>query len=188
MSAFETYPEHLFFDAVANKAIDLAERSALKNGKDIPVGAIALFGAAIVGIGYASDGGEPGLDHMHAELVALEAAGNRLINPFPADTVVSSMEPCESCQEVIALDENITTVVFVTPRTELAGRGLVNHRRSIEERAAQFELPYNVVRLDNPDVNQRALEPFNYTTRDLITGKTKVDSDGFRAHIAQRIR
>lgn len=188
MSAFETYPEHPLFDAVANKAIDLAEQSAVKNGKDIPVGAIALFGAAIVGRGYASDGDEAGLDHMHAELVALKDAGNSLKNSFPAKTIVSSVEPCELCQEAIALDENITTVVFVTPRTELADRGLVNHRQSIEERAARFELPYNVVRLDNPNVKQRALEPFNYTTRDLTTGETKVDSDGFRAHIAQRIR
>jgi pyrimidine deaminase RibD-like protein len=183
MSPYEKFPEHPFLDNAAELAIKLAERSALINGKDIPVGAIALFGAAIVGTGYASDG-ESGLGHLHAEVVALEHAYH---DPNTSPTiVVSTLEPCDKCQDTIAEIETVSTVAYVTPRTALSDRQLVMNRPSIEERAARFELPYKVIRLDNPLLTQRALEPLDYTTRDLSTGITKVDSEGFRAHIAQR--
>ncbi len=182
MSPFESYPEHLFLDNAAKVAIELSERSALSNGQDIPVGAVALFGAALLGSGYASDGAS-GLDHMHAEIAALTEAQD---NQFPTTTIVSTMEPCEQCQESLAEVETLETVAFVLPRTALSDRRLVNARRSIEERAARFELPYRVIRLDNSALIQRALEPLVYTTRDLESGKTKVDSEGFRAHVAQR--
>ncbi len=182
MSAFEISPEHRLFDNAAKVAIELAERSALNNGKDIPVGAVALHGAALVGSGYASDGAS-GLDHMHAEVAALEQTSD---SQFPPTIIVSTMEPCEACQDAIAEVETVTTVAYVTPRSELSDRGLVMARRSISERAARFEFPYNVVQLDNPILRQRALKPLDYTVRDLATGITKVDSEGFRAHIAQR--
>ncbi|MDB5166971.1 MAG: Cytidine and deoxycytidylate deaminase zinc-binding region [Candidatus Saccharibacteria bacterium] len=175
MSAVESYDRKLLLENAAERAIDLAEYSAINNGKDIPVGAIALFGAAIAGSGYAMDG-ESGIQHMHAEIVSLEQAMHT------PDTVVTTMEPCEQCQDRMAEIESIKTVAYVTPRTELSDRLLVNPRPSINERIARYELPYRVIRLSNPALLQRALEPLEFTSRDLLTGTTDVDSEGFRIY------
>ena len=183
MSPFETLREHPLFEGAAKVAIEQAELSAVENGLDIPVGAVALFGASIIGQGYASDG-VSGIKHMHAEMVALEQAlGDR---NAPPTTMVSTMEPCEDCQDALAKVKSIKQVVFVTPRSALSRLHLVKDRMSIEERVARQRHPYRVIQLGNQELAQRALEPLKNTTRDLETGITKVNSAGFRAHIDRR--
>lgn len=179
MSSVESFDRNMLFENTAQRAINLAEYSALNNGKDIPIGAVALLGAAIAGEGYAMDG-TSGIKHMHAEVVSLKKA------QYSPDTVVTTMEPCEQCQDYMAEIESIKTVVYVTPRTELSDRLLVNPRPSIDERIARYELPYRVVRLSSPTLIQRALEPLDFTTRDLLSGVTDVDSEGFRMYRESR--
>ncbi|TAL14672.1 hypothetical protein EPN95_02085 [Patescibacteria group bacterium] len=169
-------------DNTAKRAIRLAERSALDNPVDLPIAAIALRGAMIAGEGTALDQ-KLQQPHMHAEVAALGRARHNHIDPT---ILVSTAEPCVKCQIAIAAVESIETVAFVVPRWMLEAKKLVNPGKPIDPDS----LPYNVIQLDDPEQIKKALEPYDFTQRTPATNGveavTKVDSDAFRAHLAER--
>lgn len=170
MSDFERqFPsaDVLRIERAAERAIDLSYESALHNGLDIPVGAVALRGDAIIGSGYAIDkqaaeDDQDSDEEQHAEIVAIENA-KQDYRMMP-DLIVSTVESCEAvCQNKMLTLPRLKTVAFIIPRTDLSSRGLVNARRSMMERHARGELPFNVVMLDNPRLYERAIAPINRT-------------------------
>ena len=170
-------------ERVAERAIKLSYQSALENGKDLPVGAVALRGSMIIGSGFAMDQYK-GQHNQHAEVVAIAQAEQDFY--MVPDTIVSTLEACTACQTHMATLRPLTTFAFVIPRATVAERGLVTPRPPMP-----ITLPFDIIHLDNPSLQQKALAPLRRTTRDTATGIVTIDQDGVladkQALYAQRI-
>ncbi|CAN5399032.1 hypothetical protein BH10PAT4_BH10PAT4_4770 [soil metagenome] len=150
----ETYQIEMMADA----AINLSYESALKNGHDIPIGAVAVREAVIVGSGYASDK-QNNEAHLHAEVVAIRDASDNA-----PEVILSTVEACILCQAAMMELPELKSFAYIVPRIELSRRGLVNPRPSMEERASRGEFNFEVVRLDDPTRYERAIAPLDHTT------------------------
>jgi len=77
------------------KAFELAQRSEAEN--EVPVGAVVVLGDELIAEGW----NRPIQNHdptAHAEIMALQAAGNKLKNYRLIDTVLYvTLEPCPMC-------------------------------------------------------------------------------------------
>jgi tRNA(Arg) A34 adenosine deaminase TadA len=165
------------------RAVGLSYKSAFENGQDVPIGAIAMRGDAIVGNGYAVDN-QHSARHLHAEVVAIKHANVLGIAP---DVIVSTVEACERCQVHLAQLQKLTTFAFVLSRQDLVDHGLVTPRPSMIERATRGELGYNVVQLDNPYLRDIALAPIMRTSRDIPTGAVHIDREGIQQDRARLV-
>ncbi|MDB5175254.1 MAG: hypothetical protein JWM81_112 [Candidatus Saccharibacteria bacterium] len=161
--------------AALHHATALALESAFTHGIDMPVGAVALRGAEIVGRGFASDRrlGQP---ILHAEVMSLfdtkfDVAG------AVSGTVVTTLEPCTQCQDYLATQPGLTRVAFGLSRADAASRGLVNHHdETIFERATRVSLPYEVVQVDDAHLRAVGLTILDNIWRDTGTGAIRVDT------------
>jgi tRNA(Arg) A34 adenosine deaminase TadA len=160
-------------EIAGERAVGLSYKSAFENGQDVPIGAVAMRGDAIVGNGFAVDN-QNGARHLHAEVIAIKHANVLGIAP---DVIVSTVEACERCQVHLAQLQKLTTFAFILSRQDLVDHGLVTPRPSMTERAARGELGYNVVQLDNPQLREMALAPIMRTSRDISTGTVQIDRD-----------
>jgi pyrimidine deaminase RibD-like protein len=176
MSFGETLqPDHNWIGKLATVAVREEYKSAKENGHDIPVGAVAEYGAAIVGQGYAMDKKNNGdHDHLHAEIVAIEQA-QREYGVSPT-TIVSTVEACVSCQERLKELEGLKLFGFILPRNVLSGRGLVNPRTSMIETAQNGEFDFEVVQIKNPRLFAQALAPIYRTTVQRLDDGTPIVS------------
>ena len=84
-------PDERFMRAALDEAVKAGERG------EVPVGAVVVLGAAIVGAGFNQPigGHDP---TAHAEIMALRAAADRLANyRLPGATLYVTIEPCQMC-------------------------------------------------------------------------------------------
>ncbi len=162
------------------RAMQLAIGSALSHGTDIPVGAVALRSDMILGEGIASDQ-RTGDAHLHAEVDAIR---NTRTTAFTADTLVTTMEPCSACQDFISTQETIEMVAYILPRDELVTRNLVNKRETIHQRHARKRLPFDIVRLDQPQLYRKGLALLDNTKRDIPTGVVTINKPGLLEALA----
>ena len=180
-----TYPDSMTrrLEIAGERAVGLSYKSAFENGQDVPIGAIAMRGDAIVGNGYAVDN-QHSARHLHAEVVAIKHANVLRIAP---DILVSTVEACERCQVHLDMLQKLTTFAFILSRQDLVDHGLVTPRPSMTERAARGELGYNVVQLDNPQLREMALAPIMRTSRDISTGTVHIDLEELRKDRARLV-
>ena len=180
-----TYPDSMTrrLEIAGERAIGLSYKSAFENGQDVPIGAIAMRGDAIVGNGYAVDN-QHSARHLHAEVVAIKHANVLRIAP---DILVSTVEACERCQVHLGMLQKLTTFAFILSRQDLVDHGLVTPRPSMTERAARGELGYNVIQLDNPQLREMALAPIMRTSRDIATGAVHIDREGLQQDRARLV-
>lgn len=130
-------------------ATGIAIESAFKYGLDLPVGAVTASGDWINGRYFASDR-RAGYKQMHAEYMAVQDASLDIMAPRP-DTIVVTIEPCDSCQDYLSTVGSIQRVGFGLTRQEVAEMGIVKpHEETIFERAQRIGLPYEVVQIDDP--------------------------------------
>jgi len=144
--------------------MELGFESALKTGKDLPVGAVALVSDMTLGEGVASDQ-STGHSHLHAEVNAVQKAV-QLQADYPylePTTIVTNVEPCTDCQDFLATIPSIKSVMYLIPRWELARMNLVLDREPIEQ---SDERPYDVFRLDQPDLYRHGLALFETAHRE----------------------
>src|SRR5438445_59339 len=90
-SAFVSASDQLAERAAMERALDLARRGWGRVAPNPLVGAVVLQGGKVVGEGYHAEYGGP-----HAEVVALEAAGDRA----RGGTLVVTLEPCGHAGEL----------------------------------------------------------------------------------------
>lgn len=129
-------PEDIGF---MQRALALA-RQAAEAEEEVPVGAVLVAEAAVIGEGFNRTIGlaDP---TAHAEILALRAAGARLGNyRLPGTTLYVTLEPCVMCAGAI-VHARIARVVFAAfdPKTGAAGSRfdtlispLHNHRVTVE--------------------------------------------------------
>lgn len=121
------------------RALELAAAAA--NAGEVPVGAVVVAGACIVGEGWNSPvaTNDP---TAHAEVIALRNASSALANyRLPGTTLYCSLEPCVMCAGALVL-ARIGRLVFaardlrfggVRSKFALADSPLLNHRMIVQE-------------------------------------------------------
>ena len=153
------------------RALGQAVESVWLHGADMPVGAIALHEERIVGVGYASDRrlNDP---LLHAEAVAIFDASSE-----PIDTVITTLEPCVQCQDFIADQPGIKQVAYGLPRLEASNRGLIRHHdETAGERAERMQLPFEIVRLDDPSLRAIGRSILDSVSRNPDTNELEINS------------
>ncbi len=171
------------------KLLDAATRAAIYGaftfGVDVPVGAATSCNREILSVGYAKD---QLLDSplAHAEQVALGAAHNLGAQP---DTIAVTLEPCCSCRKIIR-DSEIDTVVFVLPTSVAARKGVIRNKsdQCISLLANHKDLPFNIIRFNDPDLRKIGITLLNFTHRHLPTGETWVDRLGLYRNLPNNYR
>lgn len=120
-------------------ALDLASRA--QTAGEVPVGAVAVYGGAVVGEGWNRpiSSGDP---TAHAEIEALRQAAVQLKNyRLPGTTLYVTLEPCVMCAGAIVL-ARVGRLVFaardirfgaVRSKFVLADSDLLNHQVQVEE-------------------------------------------------------
>ena len=108
-------------DRFMQRALELA-RHAAEEHAEVPVGAVLVANAEIVGEGWnhSISGNDPS---AHAEVMALRDAGRKLGNyRFPGATLYVTLEPCVMCSGAL-VHARIARVVFGAddPKTGAAG-------------------------------------------------------------------
>lgn len=174
----DTSPEAMLLArdrALLWRATNLAIESAFRFGEDLPVGAVAAGDNWIVGRYFASDQ-RNALRPMHAEYMAVtDAYFNRNFAP-PVDTVVVTIEPCDNCQDYLALQPGIKRVGFGVSRQQVAELGLVKpHDETIFQRALRIGLPYEIIQIDDEQLLTANHTVLGHISRDVNTGKVQVD-------------
>lgn len=163
--------------ALLHRTTNLAIESAFTYGIDLPVGAVAALRDEIVGRHFAGDR-RLGYDQMHAEYMA---SMDTIVGMGSAcmDTIVVNVEPCNNCQDYLATLPSLTRVGFGLSRQQVADLGLVRpHRETIFERAARKHLPFEVVHIDDPELQDTNKIILAHTKRDPATGFVRVDREG----------
>jgi tRNA(adenine34) deaminase len=91
------------------RALELAQRAALDN--EVPVGAVLVLDEEVIGEGWNRPIGEHD-PTAHAEIVALRAGAQRLLNyRLGGTTLYATLEPCAMCMGAV-LNARISRVVF----------------------------------------------------------------------------
>ncbi|MDZ7638299.1 MAG: tRNA adenosine(34) deaminase TadA [Bryobacterales bacterium] len=121
------------------QALALARRA--EAGGEVPVGAVLVCGAEVVGAGY----NQPialNDPSAHAEMMAVREAANRIGNyRLAGSTLYVTMEPCVMCAGLI-VNARVERLVFgardlrfggVRSKFRLADSALLNHRVKIAE-------------------------------------------------------
>lgn len=103
------------------RALELARHAADEHA-EVPVGAVLVLDADVVGEGWnhSIGGNDPS---AHAEILALRDAGLRLGNyRFPGSTLYATLEPCVMCAGAI-VHARVARVVYAAadPKTGAAG-------------------------------------------------------------------
>lgn len=167
----------------ARKLIFLATNMALKSafgvGLDMPVGAVASFENVVTGKGMASDN-LTGQRTDHAERIAIINSREYTEAPdgVQPNTIGVTMEPCPMCQDFIAENRNIKTVVFAMTRRDAEQRGLVRrHPEDIFGRAERVGLPFNIMHLTDPRLTIANEYLLDFTRRNHKTGSIKYLND-----------
>lgn len=160
--------------AALHRAINLAIESAFTNGLDLPVGAVSLQGGEIIGRGFAKDK-RHNLPQLHAERMAILDTEFDVMGGKP-DTIVSSLEPCNSCQDFLAQESSIRRVVFGVRRAEIVAKGLARPAEAdIFQRADRLGFSYEVTQVDDEQLCLAGLTIFGYIKRDIDTDTVEVD-------------
>lgn len=166
------------------RAINLAIESAFTYGIDFPIGAVALQGDRISGRGHANDI-RFGQKHLHAETMALldsRFSFGTVARTALADTLIVSLEPCDSCQKELSHVPGLTRVAFGLSRNDLADRGLINpHDSDIFTRSKERNYPYEITQIKDPALRTAGLTIFDHVTRDPQTGTVDVDMPALSA-------
>jgi hypothetical protein len=116
----------------------------------------------------------------HAERIAIEDSRENIaiFDGAQPDTIGVTMEPCPMCQDFIAEDANIKTVVFSMARRDAEQRGLVrSHTEDIFGRAERVGLPFNILHLSDPRLTLANEYLLDYTQRNHETGSIKYLND-----------
>ena len=165
--------------AALQRAIGLAIEGAFSYGIDLPVGAVALEGGAIIGRGFANDG-RFGLSHLHAEQAAIYDTDFDTMGGKP-ETLVVTLEPCGDCQQMLSKIPTLEKVVFGISRAEIAGIGLVNPKdEDIFESVKRRGYNYDVEMVEDDELHSAGRTLLNNVTRNIKTGKVEIDRDGLR--------
>jgi diaminohydroxyphosphoribosylaminopyrimidine deaminase/5-amino-6-(5-phosphoribosylamino)uracil reductase len=131
-----------FDQAMMRRCIDLAQRAAGYTAPNPLVGAVVVQGQEVVGEGFHPQAGQ-----SHAEVFALQAAGDRA----RGSTVYVNLEPCNHygrtppCSEaLVAAQVRRVVVGMVDPNPKVAGGGIARLRQAgidvtvgVEEAACQ---------------------------------------------------
>jgi pyrimidine deaminase RibD-like protein len=167
------------------RATTLAIESAFRFGKDFPVGAVAAKGNEIIGRHFASDK-RHGFRELHAERMAvLDAIADSILGEEP-DTVIVTLEPCNMCQDFLATIPGVKRVGFGTWRSEVAERELVKPRdENIMSRALRVGLPFEVVHIDDKQLQTAGAVILDNMHRDPQTEEVVVDQESLSRHLRQ---
>lgn len=163
--------------ALIHRATNIAIESAFRFGKDLPVGAVAASGNLIIGRYYASDK-RNNFAWMHAEQMAVTDA---LMSSrgYQTDTIAVTIEPCDNCQDFLATVPGLRRVVFGLSRQQVADLGRVKpHAENIQQRALRLGLPYQVVQVDDPALQEVNEVILLHAQRDTHTGEVAIDRAG----------
>lgn len=162
--------------AALHRATTLAIESAFRFGIDLPVGAVALRANEIIGRGYAGDG-RLGAPPLHAETMAIHDATLEELTGENPDTLVVTLEPCDNCQDLLALQPELKRVAFGLAREEVASRGLVKpHDEDIFQRAKRVGLPYELVKIEDVQLQRVGLIILDSVQRDPASGIVSVNT------------
>lgn len=162
------------------RATNLAIESAFSYGIDLPVGAVVASGNLIVGRWFARDRYN-GFAQAHAEFMAIQdwQMTRRTSGAPEPDTLVVSIEPCDRCQDFIATIPSIKRVGFGLPRTAVSDRGIVRpHEETVFVRALRKGLPYEVMQIDDDQLQHTGLVLLDHVQRDPSTQEVAVDQSG----------
>lgn len=155
--------------AALHRAIILSIESASTYGLDLPVGAVALHRGEVIGRGFANDR-RFRQDPFHAEIMAILDTRFDVMRG-QTDTLVTSLEPCNRCQDFVADERSIKRVAFGLSRAEVAAMGLVRPaQENIFERKERLGLPYEVVQIDDKVLHSVGLTILKHVERDPDSG------------------
>jgi pyrimidine deaminase RibD-like protein len=172
--ALHVSPETARDAALVFRATNLAIESAFTYAQDFPCGAVVAAGNWIVGQSFASDR-RHGFAPAHAEFMAVGSAKTGMVVIEP-DTIAVTLEPCGDCQDFIATQPSIKRVVFGLGRTAASSRGLVKPKNeTIFERARRVGLPYEIVHVDDPQLQRAGEIILDSTARNTQTGEVSID-------------
>lgn len=147
--------------------------------EDLPVGAAVGLGNKVLGSYFAIDK-MTGEREKHAEQMAVREAAFHFPTLIP-NTIVTTVEPCGSCQRFIASKPDIQNVGFIIPRAELEDRGLVKkHAETIHEEAVRMGYDYDPIQVIDPLCYNLGLLMLDHTKRNSYTEIVEVDADGLR--------
>ena len=111
-------------DSFLTAAIDEAKRGRAEGG--IPIGAVLVYGGAIIGRGY-NRRVQQGSVVLHGEMDALERAGRRPASVHRESTMYTTLSPCTMCTGAILL-YGIPHVVVGENRTFVGEEDLLRAR------------------------------------------------------------
>ena len=111
-------------DSFLTAAIDEAKRGRAEGG--IPIGAVLVYGGAIIGRGY-NRRVQQGSVVLHGEMDALERAGRRPASVYRESTMYTTLSPCTMCTGAILL-YGIPHVVVGENRTFVGEEDLLRAR------------------------------------------------------------
>ena len=165
-------------------AMESAIVSAFQHGEDVPVGAAALKGDEITGLGYAADKMHKQPD-LHAEAMTILDSRSKRATANP-DTVVVTLEPCTKCQDFLADQPGIKVVAFGLSRSDAAERGILKpHAETIFERANRVGLPYEVRQVEDEQLRTIGLTLLDHVERNLDTEAVSIDTGRLLAALTQ---
>ncbi len=163
-----TEADHLVDEKFMMRALDLAEKGVGKTHPNPAVGAVLVVDGVVLG-----EGCHEGPGRAHAEVVALEQAGQRT----RGGTLYVTLEPCAAegrtppCTDAI-LRAGISRVVYASsdPNPKMAGGGAVLKSHGIEVRA-------NVLEKEADTINKGFFH-FYRLGRSYVTAKAAISLDG----------
>jgi len=162
------------------RATSLAIESALRFGRDMPVGAVTIDGESVSSGFFASDM-RTGYSFTHAEERAITYAGMYGLKPR---LLCVNLEPCGGCQSAIA-SSPVEKVAFVFDREATSSRGLINSRPGLLEEIDQGkEVGFEPIQILDPALIKINGIVFDNVQRDRTTGTVEIDRERMRAELA----
>lgn len=190
----ETIHPDTLYEIKAGHIHDLlaeATKSAIEGvygfGLDVPVGAATSQDGQFIAADYAKDNllANP---HAHAEYMALQKT-IELDPEAKPDTIGVTLEPCRSCQEYLSNTSSIKLVAFALPIAEASMRRIIRKKTdTILERHEQGALPFNVLQVEDPQLQRIGRLLLDLTSRDINTGETSIDLLGLDRALPREYR
>src|SRR5690606_15714803 len=126
--------------------------------------------------------------HAHAEYMALQKT-IELDPEAKPDTIGVTLEPCRSCQEYLGSTSSIKLVAFALPIAEASMRRIIRKKTdTILERHEQGALPFNVLQVEDPQLQRIGRLLLDFTSRDINTGETSIDLLGLDRALPREFR
>ncbi|HEY4963280.1 MAG TPA: hypothetical protein VIH90_01105 [Candidatus Saccharimonadales bacterium] len=160
------------------QAVRVGFNNILNDGKDLPIGAIAVSRGEVIGEGVPRDITE-GVNSLHAANIAIEDAKKRSPGR-QVDTIVMSTEPSAITLYAIGNGSGARRIFYVSPRSFLVEAGLVRPNQiSTEKVLAVLDNPLEITEIEDPTLKYLNELVFSCVQRDLDTGVAIPDVNRF---------